>query len=289
MGNENLNQIMTNVSLPTSIEDALRALNDNPQAQVLAGGTDFMVEMNYGHRRPSAVVGLRAVNELRGWRREGGSLVLGAGVRHSDLLEPELAALAPALAQAARTVGSPQIRNSGTIGGNIATASPAGDLLPVLEAMDAVVTVGSVRERRKVPIAELIRGVKQTTLSPDELILSVTIPAASGPQEFLKIGKRNAMVIAVASLALVADLSEQRVACALGAVGPTVLRCPEAEAMLCEHIDWERGCIDDPGVYETFANLCAETARPIDDHRATAAYRRHVISVLARRALVRAF
>ena len=289
MGNKNLNQIITNMSLPSSIEEALQALSDNPQSQVLAGGTDFMVEVNYGHRRPSSVVGLRAVNELRGWHREGDSLVLGAGMRHSDLLEPELATLAPALAQAARTVGSPQIRNSGTIGGNIATASPAGDLLPVLTALDAVVTVGSLRGRREVPVTELIKGVKQTTLTTDELILSVTIPVAAGPQEFLKIGKRNAMVIAVASLALVVDSSEQRVACALGAVGPTILRCPEAETMVCDYIDWERGCIDDVGAYETFAKLCADRARPIDDHRATAAYRRHVIAVLARRALARAF
>lgn len=284
-----MNKIITNVSLPTTLEQALQTLNHNPQAQVLAGGTDFMVEMNYRHRRPAAVVGLRAVEELRGWRREDNSLVLGAGLRHADMLQPELASLAPALAQAARTVGSPQIRNSGTLGGNIATASPAGDLLPVLSALDAMVTVASVRGSRSVPICELVTGVKRTSLETDELILSVTVPVAAGPQEFLKVGKRNAMVIAVANLALVADLSARRVACALGAVGPTVLRCPEAEAMLCERIDWERGCIDDPGVFDQFATQCAEVARPIDDHRATAAYRRHVISVLARRALARAF
>jgi CO/xanthine dehydrogenase FAD-binding subunit len=277
------------VALPKSVDEALEALQIDGGADVLAGGTDFMVEVNYGHRRPRGVVSLRAVDDLRGWRRDGDNLVLGAGVTYAELLEPDLAALAPALAQAARTVGSPQIRNTGTLGGNIATASPAGDTLPVLAALDAVITVSSVRGERTVPLPDLITGVKRTTLADDELIVSVKVPVVCGPQEFLKIGKRNAMVIAVASLALVADTEARRVACAVGAVGPTVLRCREAEAMAAAAIDWERGRIADSEAYETFGTMCAAAALPIDDHRSTEDYRRHAIAVLARRALKRAF
>ena len=278
-----------NVALPNSVDEALQALQVDAGADVLAGGTDFMVEVNYGCRRPTAVVSLRAVGELRGWRRDGDNLVLGAGIRYSDLLEPELAALAPALSQAARTVGSPQIRNTGTLGGNIATASPAGDTLPVLAALDAIITIASAKGERSMPMSELITGVKRTTLANDELIVSVTIPVACGPQEFLKIGKRNAMVIAVASVALVADTRAKRIACALGAVGPRVLRCPEAEAMAAGAIDWDRARIGDAKAYEKFGAMCADAALPIDDHRSTEDYRRHAISVLARRALMRAF
>jgi CO/xanthine dehydrogenase FAD-binding subunit len=277
------------LSLPTSLDEALHVLQGEPDVQILAGGTDFMVEVNYGHRRPLFVMSLRAVEELRGWHKDGDNLVLGAGLRYVDIIDSELSVLAPALAQAARTVGSPQIRNCGTLGGNVATASPAGDTLPVLAAMDAVVTVASMRGARSVPISEFITGVKRTTLANDELIVSVTIPTARGPQEFLKIGKRNAMVIAVASVALIIDMEAKCIACALGSVGPTILRCAEAETMAAENADWNRRRIDDPGVHEGFGELCAKTAVPIDDHRSSAAYRRDAISVMAQRALKRVF
>jgi len=275
------------VLVPTRVDDALTLLAEDPRRHVLAGGTDFMVEVNYGARRPLGVVSLRALDELRGWRRRGDELILGAGLRFVDMLRPEFVAVAPGLAQAARTVGSAQIRSTGTLGGNIATASPAGDTLPILYALDATVSVASVREERTLPISELICGVKQTTLADDELILSVSVPVAAGPQEFLKIGPRNAMVIAVASVALVVDIDGRRLGCALGSVGPTVLRCGEAEAMAEEEIDWDSGQIDDPRVYETFGALCAEASRPIDDHRSSSRYRRHGVSVLSRRALMR--
>ena len=220
------------VLAPTRLDEALGQLAENPGLQVLAGGTDFMVGANYGTRRPSGVVTLRALAELRGWRRDRDELVLGAGLRYVDMLSPDFGAVAPGLAQAARTVGSPQIRSTGTLGGNIATASPAGDTLPVLYALDATVSVASVRGERTLPISELIVGVKQTTLADDELIVSVSVPVAAGPQEFLKIGTRNAMVISVASVALVVDVGAYRVGCALGSMGPAVLRCAEAEAMV---------------------------------------------------------
>lgn len=276
------------VAVPESLEEALRLLAEDPDAQVLAGGTDFMVEVNYGQRRPPAVVSLRRVDEIRGWTRDGDTLELGAGLRYVDMMAPDLARLAPALAQAARTVGSPQIRNTGTLGGNLATASPAGDTLPVLAALDAIVTIASRDGERSVPLDELIVGVKQTTLAPHELITGIRIPVAAGPQEFLKIGTRNAMVISVASAALVVDLERHALACALGSVAPTPVRCAEAEAMVIHEIDWDSACIDDPRVYETFGTMCAAAASPIDDHRSTAAYRRHSIGVLTRRALMRA-
>jgi CO/xanthine dehydrogenase FAD-binding subunit len=276
------------VAVPESLDEALGLLAAEPDTQVLAGGTDFMVEVNYGHRRPPSVLSLRRVDEIRGWRREGDTLELGAGLRYVEMMAPALAELAPALAQAARTVGSPQIRNTGTLGGNLATASPAGDTLPVLAALDAVVTVASRDGERSMSLDELIVGVKRTTLAPHELITAVRVPVAAGPQEFLKIGTRNAMVISVASTALVVDLAQHTVACALGSVTPTPVRCPEAEAMVIDEIDWDAARIDDPRVYETFGTMCAAAASPIDDHRSTAAYRRHGIAVMARRALLRA-
>ena len=174
-------------------------------------------------------------------------LVLGAGVSFTDIMETEIAMLAPALAQAARTVGSPQIRNTGTIGGNVATASPAGDTLPVLSALDAVVNLKSVRRARSFPISEFVTGVKKTRLARDELITSISIPVSDGPQEFLKVGKRNAMVIAVANLAFVCNPERRHVACALGAVGPKIIRCTDAENFIRERIDWRRRRVRDRG------------------------------------------
>ena len=280
---------MSDVLLPAGLTEALELLAADPRPQVLAGGTDFMVEVNYGRRHPAAVMSLRKVDELRGWHRQGERLTMGAGLRYADMLEPEFKTLAPALAQAARTVGSPQIRNTGTIGGNLATASVAGDTLPVLYALDAEVIVSSARGDREMPIQELIVGPKRTTLADDELIVSISVPVARGPQEFLKIGVRNAMVISIASVALVVDGHSERIGCALGSVGPTVIRCFEAEAMVEAEVDWDHLLLPDPRVYETFGAMCAAASSPIDDHRSTSRYRRHGIYVLAMRALMRAF
>ena len=132
------------------------------------------------------------------------------------------------MAQAARTVGSPQIRNAGTIGGNLGTASPAGDTLPVLVALGATVEVASATARRALPIGEFLTGPKSTALVPGELIVSVRVPVAGGPQEYLKVGVRNAMVIAVASVAMVVDRDAGTVGVGLGSVGPTALSAPDA-------------------------------------------------------------
>lgn len=272
---------------PPSLNDALDALAADPGLTVLAGGTDLMVQLNYGVRRPAGVLSLRRVRELRGWRVEAGSVVVGARTTYTELLDPGLATLAPALAQAARTVGSPQIRNTGTIGGNLATASPAGDTLPVLAAAAAAVELASATGRRLVPVTEFLTGPKRTSLAPGELVVAVRLPVAAGPQEYLKVGVRNAMVIAVASCALVVDVGARRLGVALGSAGPVPVRCPEAEAFAAAGIDWGAGTPLAPAVLAGFAERVAAAAAPIDDHRATATYRRHACGVLAGRALAR--
>lgn len=274
------------VLVPTSLDDALSELAADPAVTVVAGGTDVLVECTYGLRRPERLLSLRRVGELHGWRVEGAEVVLGARTTYAELLSPELASLVPALAQASRTVGSPQIRSTGTIGGNLGTASPAGDTLPVLVAQGAIVEVASTAGRRSLPIAGLLAGPKRTTLSPAELVTAVRVPVAAGPQEFLKIGVRNAMVIAIASCALIVDTAARRVGCALGSVGPVPIRDEPTEAWVGQALDWFGPA---GSVAVEFGARMAAASRPIDDHRATAAYRRHAVGVLAQRALERAF
>jgi CO/xanthine dehydrogenase FAD-binding subunit len=275
------------VFLPDSLDEAFAAFEQCPDAQLLAGGTDFMVEVNYAHRRPPAVVCLSKVEQLRGWRRDRTDVVLGAGITHSEIEAPPLCELLPGLAQAARTVGSPQIRNAGTLGGNIATASPAGDTLPVLSVLDATIVVASRHDRRSLRLDELIVGPKHTSLRPGEIIVEVRLPASFGAQEFLKVGTRNAMVIAVASTALVVDWEGRSVRCALGSVGPVVIRATEAEQFIASKINWPEGTLPDPGAISQFTRLVRAAARPIDDHRSSADYRRHAVGICAARALER--
>ncbi len=283
---------MVTVTIATSIDDACAALDADPEALVMAGGTDLMVEVNRGIRSVGNVVAVDRVPELRGWSLEGDRsdvLRLGAGMTCADLAEPSLAKLVPALAQAARTVGSPQIRNAATLGGNLATSSPAGDTLPVLAAMDAEVELRSSAGTRRLPLDEFVVGVKVNALVPGELITAIRVPVLDGPQEFLKVGTRNAMVIAVTSLALVVDRPGRTVRVALGSVAPVPVRAIEAEVLAAERCDFDGMCVPPDEVVDRFAILAADAARPIDDHRGSAAYRRHAVSVLARRALRRAF
>jgi CO/xanthine dehydrogenase FAD-binding subunit len=202
---------------------------------------------------------------------------------------PPLSSLLPPLAEAARTVGSPQIRNAGTIGGNLGTASPAGDTLPVLLALEADVVLQGPGGRRSLPLREFLVGVKRTALEPGELVVAVDVPRPDGWQGFAKVGVRNAMVIAIASACLAVDRPARRVRLALGSVGPTVLRATEAETWVAGALDWDRDGAVDPDVAEEFGRLVALAARPIDDHRSTAAYRAHAVGVLGRRLLARAF
>jgi CO/xanthine dehydrogenase FAD-binding subunit len=274
------------VLLPRSLDEVCAELAARPDAELLAGGTDLMVGVNAGRHHPSTVIALDRVEGLGTWRRTADGVELGAGLTYAELAGPELAALVPVLAQAARTVGSPQIRNAGTIGGNLATASPAGDTLPGLAALDAVVLVRSLGARREIPIAEFLVGPKRSALAPGEVITGVRVPVLDGPQEFLKVGTRNAMVIAVATVAVVCDRAGRTIRVGLGSVGPTPLRALEAEAWASPRIGWPDLVLDAADL-APFGSMVSAAARPIDDHRSTAQYRRHCVGVLARRALRR--
>ena len=275
------------VRIAESLEEVCGLLAADPSASLLAGGTDFMVEVNYSRRRPTSVIAVDRVPELRGWRRRNGEVEMGAAMTYAEMEHPLFAAYVPALAQAARTVGSPQIRNAGTLGGNLATASPAGDTLPPLAALDARVTVCSVRGTREVGLDELIVGPKRNTLAPDEVIAGVSVPVVDGPQEFLKVGTRNAMVISVATVALVMDRAQRSIRVALGSVAPVTVRATEAEEWVAGVVDWDTPEVPGDDVLARFGELVAAAARPIDDHRSTADYRRHAVGVMARRALAR--
>jgi CO/xanthine dehydrogenase FAD-binding subunit len=277
------------VHVPHSVDDAVAVLARRPDSTVLAGGTDLMVEINDGHRRPGDVVVVNRVAELRSWRHDPatGTVTIGAAVTYTELAHGPLADLVPSLAQASRTVGSPQIRNAGTLGGNLGTCSPAGDGLPVLVALGATVELASVDGRRSLPVEEVMIGVKETAIEPGELIVSVTVPVLDGWQGYTKVGVRNAMVIAVASAALAIDRSRRTVGIALGSVGPTVLRCREAEELVASTIDWNTlgvAAVD----LDRVATAVSAASRPITDHRSTAEYRRHAVGVLVRRMVRRA-
>lgn len=277
------------VLLPTTVAEALEHLEAHPGATFLAGGTDLMVEVNFGHRSPGDVIALRCVDELRSWRRDGDTVHLGSGVPWRVMETGELARLLPALAEAARTVGSPQIRAAGTLGGNLGTCSPAGDGLPVLSALDAVVHLRGRDTARDVPVHDFMVGVKRNDRRPDEIITGVSLPVLEGWQGYAKVGQRNAMVIAIASACLAHDPAGGSVRLALGAVGPTVVRCRDAERWLAgEHPLTSRTSIP-AEISREFGRRAALEARPIDDHRSTAEYRRHAIGVLADRLLRRAF
>jgi CO/xanthine dehydrogenase FAD-binding subunit len=255
---------------PKSLEEALRIKSEHPEAVPIQGGTDVMVELNFDRRRPEVLLNLNEVGELQGWSRENGRLRLASGLTYAEAMQSEIAEALPALAEASRTVGSPQIRARGTIGGNLGTASPAGDALPPLLVEGADVELASVRGVRTVPLGEFLVGPKRNAAEPDELIVAAWVAPSAGPQTFMKVGPRNAMVIAVCSLAVVADRGRGELRAAFGSAGPVVglVSCPLAE----------------PG---SLSDRVAEAASPIDDVRGTAAYRRHALRVLADRALER--
>ena len=255
---------------PRTLDEALRVKAEHPGAVPLAGGTDLMVELNFDRRRPEVVLNLAEVVELRGWSRENGSVRLGAGLTYTEAMAEPLRSLFPALAEASRTVGSPQIRNRGTLGGNLGTASPAGDSLPPLLVEDAEVELASVDGSRRLALDEFLVGPKRNALAPNELIVAVHLQPSGAPQTFMKVGPRNAMVIAVCSLAVLVDRGRGEVRAALGSSGPVpaLVRAPLTEA-------------------DGFPALVASSASPIDDVRGTAAYRRHALGVLAARGLER--
>jgi CO/xanthine dehydrogenase FAD-binding subunit len=259
------------VLTPHSLEEALQAKAERADAVPIQGGTDLMVELNFDRRRPELLLNLNEVEELRGWSRENGVLRLGSGLTYAEAMQAPLAELLPALAEAARTVGSPQIRNRGTIGGNLGTASPAGDALPPLLVEGAEVELASTRGGlRTVALSEFLVGPKRNAAEPDELITAVLVEASGAPQTFMKVGPRNAMVIAVSSLAVLADRQRGEIRASFGSCGPVtgLVTCSIGEA-------------------SSLPDLVVAAASPIDDVRGTAAYRLHTLRLLAGRALER--
>jgi CO/xanthine dehydrogenase FAD-binding subunit len=273
---------------PTTWQEALAAKAATPESMPLAGGTDVMVELNFDRARPEAILDLTRVPELREWAVEDGSVRLGAGVSYTRVIA-ELGDSLPGLAMASRTVGSPQIRNRGTVGGNLGSASPAGDAHPPLLAARADVELASVRGTRRVAARQFFVAPKQSVLADDELIAAVHVPRAGGSEQFAKIGTRNAMVIAACSFALSVDPVARRVGTGIGSAGPTPLVAAEAEAFLEGVLEeagaWEDGRPLPDSALRRFGELVASAARPIDDVRSTAAYRVHALGVLARRTL----
>ena len=265
---------------PSSWAEALAMKAERPDATPIWGGTDVMVEINLDHNRPAAILDLTRIRELTEWGQEGDHIRVGAGVSYTRLID-ELGDRLPGLALASRTVGSPQIRNRGTVGGNLGTASPAGDAHPPLLACDAIVELSSTAGSRHVPVREFFVGPKKNAARRDELISAFLIEPARGPQQFSKVGTRNAMVIAVCAFALSIDRERGIVGTGIGSAGPTPLRAVEAEDL----IQSELGRRLSDATVRRFGELVAAAAKPIDDVRGTAAYRRHALSVMAQRSL----
>jgi CO/xanthine dehydrogenase FAD-binding subunit len=282
--------------LPASLDEAVAALAAMPAAVPVAGGTDLMVGVNSGQLRPAALVGLGRISEIRGWQYQDGHALLGAGLTHARMGRPDFAALIPALAAAARAAGPPQIRNAGTLGGNIATSAPTGDTLPALAALEAVlVMAGPSGARREIPVSHLLAG--RELLHPGELIGFVRVPLLHAPQTFLKATGRTGPGRAIASVALVLDPARRGVRCAVGAVAPMPLRPLEAERWVASLIDWdgERALASEAlaAFGEYVAAACIPDPVPGPDGEVVALppvvlHLRRTVAALARRALGRA-
>ena len=273
---------------PAHLSEALSIKAEFPDCVPIAGGTDLMVMINFDRRRPAALMDLGGIAELRAIDEGAdGRLRIGAGVTCRQLHEDYADAL-PALATAAGTVGSPQIRNRATIGGNLATASPAGDTLPPLVAAGAVVELASTRGTRRLPLEEFLVGPKRSALRPDELIAAIEVPRRSGPQLFSKVGTRNAMVISISSLALELRPAAREIHCAIGSAAPKVLRVAGTEALAASlpwPADGEPPRALGGDLLHAFGELVGGACSPIDDVRGSARYRRRSLEVLARRNL----
>ena len=273
---------------PHTLEEALDQKAANPQALALNGGTDIMVEINFGRARPEVIIDVSRLQELKQANRDNSHWVLGAGTTYTDVIRG-MSEVKP-LVEASRSVGSPQIRNRGTVGGNLGTASPAGDALPVLAAFDAEVILAGRNGRRSVPWNEFLKGPKKTSIAPDELIVATRWRRVRGSGSFSKIGTRNAMVISLVGFCLVIDEDARRVRVALGSVAPTIVRATDGEDFITQVLA-ETGSWDDPSrplpvtAWDEFASRVAKAAKPIDDVRGTAVYRIHACKVLAKRSL----
>jgi CO/xanthine dehydrogenase FAD-binding subunit len=271
---------------PTTWTEALQMKSAHPEAMPIAGGTDVMVEINLDRHRPAAIIDLTHIRELNQWAADGDLLRIGSGVTYTRIIG-ELGDRLPGLAMASRTVGSPQIRNRGTVGGNLGSASPAGDAHPVLLATDAVVELASTAGTRRLPVREFFTGPKRNAMKKDELIAAFLVAPARGAQQFSKVGTRNAMVIAVCSFALALDPERRHVGTGIGSAAPTPVVAADAERFLEGVLDeaglWQRPAAVDASALARFGELVAAASKPIDDVRGTAAYRRHALAVMARR------
>jgi CO/xanthine dehydrogenase FAD-binding subunit len=275
------------IAHPDSIEDLKEILRADTSIVLLAGGTDFMVGLNHGSTRLESdhlIVDLRSVAELSTVELDYRSkmLRLGAGVRWNDLLSGPIEDAAPCLSQSARTVGSHQIRTAGTIGGNVATASPAGDGVCALVALDASVVLTSHRGQRNVAVRDFATGPKTTVIEKDEFIERIDVPIVNGWQGYSKIGTRNAMVISVAGAAVVLSPDSQICRIALGSVGPTIIEADSASSFATTAIDWNTSSVSTDDL-DQVVQLVRESASPINDHRSTASYRTHAVGVLVKR------
>ena len=271
-----------------TLDDLYRLLAETG-GRVIAGGTDAIVQMQRGAFPATTLIDVSRITDLRFIREEAGRIHIGALTTYTDvMMSPILRAGAPALVQAAATVGAPQTRTRGTMGGNIGNASPAGDMLPPLLALDATVTLTSATGRRVLPLDEMLVGPRRTRLAPGEIIHSVSFEPLPGPSGavFLKLGNRNGMAIAVVSVAVGLALDGQgRIAVsrvALGAVAPRAVRSPHAEAVLT-------GQFPSEALFDDVAHAIQGNIAPIDDLRGTAVYRRQAAERLAKRALQQAF
>jgi CO/xanthine dehydrogenase FAD-binding subunit len=275
------------VHISRHVDDALDELSGRTDATILAGGTDLLVEINFGRQRPTHVVVIDRIDDLKTIERNG-HLRMGAGVTYTQMLETEAGSVA--LQEAARTIGSPQIRNAATIGGNLGTCSPAGDTLPVLAALEATVVLRSKAGERRVAFADFMTGPKKSVRRPDELIVAAEWEDAGAAQTYMFAATRNAMAISISGLALVVDRGRRRVGVGLGSCGPTIIRATEAERFavgLLDEIGWDGPTGPSDAAAREFGRLAAGAAKPIDDVRGTAAYRRHVLAVMGARALAR--
>jgi len=283
------------VTLPTTLDEAVAALTAVPAAVPVAGGTDLMTAVNSGQLRPTALVGLGRISEIRSWQYQDGHALLGAGLTHARMGRPDFAALIPALAAAARAAGPPHIRNAGTLGGNIASAAPTGDALPVLAALEATLIVAGPDGRREIPVSHLLAGVEM--LRAGELIGYVRVPLLHAPQVFLKATGRTGPGRAVASVALVLDPARRSVRCAVGAIAPMPLRPLDAEQWVAQLIDWDNDRAIVPEALHAFgeyvAAACIPDPAPAEDGSVqqlspAVLHLRRTVAALARRALGRA-
>jgi len=255
---------------PRTLGSALRLLKDEPSLRPLAGCTDVFVALNFGTLEGTRFLDLSRLGALRRIRVQGDLLVIGALATYADLIRSRLVrGRLPMLVAAAREVGGPQIQNRGTVGGNVANGSPAGDTLPVLAAAEAVVVLASADGERRVPFTQFYTGYRASARRPDELITAIEVPPVEGVQWFRKVGARAAQTI---SKVVMACVRAERPRIALGAVAPTVIRAPLTESALAGGAT----------IAEAQRVLAGEI-HPIDDVRSTAAYRRQVVlNLLAR-------